>query len=450
MKESTAMETNKSVVATVAQDYEVSEIQCSGASSSADLLTAKVRRPIGFRGGPLFADDRAADPLHDPHCQIRPDPTDPQEDNYFLKVTDFTRCGILKRNGFIHLRIWFPAFPGVVMLADQELILMCRPPEPTLLRHKAAGFAGTFPHGARVSGVVEETPGRLEYEVALYREASGGTNGTLEPGIPGIGGNSVSQTVDQAVPIGTKLQLRARISSESAWGFIKLIEVTVSPDPDQPHAPGSVVLVKDGCRNRDFSSIIPHQPARYRDRKNEVFLDFEAFLLSSMRDRSTLWIHSQIKACMEPQDCQPDFCLDLFEPSGHGRRRRTTGADPHNATGVYYPRTGRLIQRYNDSTPTTKFKENIEYTVIMPDDLYERVAANLEGSCGTFLYVASGLGSLLVLSALMMCYLASRLHSMSMAPPIMRTKSIDDLVRDRAALPGKYCVQGYTGRSTCQ
>ncbi|KAL2744365.1 hypothetical protein V1477_006907 [Vespula maculifrons] len=115
-----------------------------GAGSAADLLTAKIRRPIGFRGAPLFADDRSANPLIDIHCQIRPDPNDPQEDNYFLKVTDFSRCGVLKRNGFIHLRIWFPAFPGVVMLADQELILMCRPPEPTLLRHKAAGFAGTL------------------------------------------------------------------------------------------------------------------------------------------------------------------------------------------------------------------------------------------------------------------------------------------------------------------
>lgn len=143
--------------------------------------------------------------------------------------------------------------------------------------------------------MVEETPGRLEYEVALYREATGNN----------VSDSSSSQTVDQAVPIGTKLQLRARISPDSAWGYIKLLEVTVSPDPDQPHAPGSVVLVKDGCRNRDFASIIPHQPARYRERKNEVFLDFEAFLLSSMRERSTLWIHSQIKACMEPQDCQP-------------------------------------------------------------------------------------------------------------------------------------------------
>lgn len=70
------------------------------------------------------------------------------------------------------------------------------------------------------------------------------------------------------------------------------------------------------CRNRDFASIIPHQPARYRDKHNEVFLDFEAFLLSTMKERSTLWIHSQIKACMDAADCQPDFCLDLYEPSG--------------------------------------------------------------------------------------------------------------------------------------
>jgi len=37
--------------------------------------------------------------------------------------------------------------------------------------------------------------------------------------------------VDQAVPIGTKLQLRARISIQSVWKYVKLMEVTVSPDP---------------------------------------------------------------------------------------------------------------------------------------------------------------------------------------------------------------------------
>ena len=50
----------------------------------------------------------------------------------------------------------------------------------------------------------------LEYEVALYREASprsedGGMTMDVENEIP----------VDQAVPIGTKLQLRATINNKS-------------------------------------------------------------------------------------------------------------------------------------------------------------------------------------------------------------------------------------------
>jgi len=58
------------------------------------------------------------------------------------------------------------------------------------------------------------------------------------------------------------------------------------------------------CRNPDLASIIPKQPYRYKERANEVVLDFEAFLLSNMGDRSTLWLHTQIKACMEPLDCE--------------------------------------------------------------------------------------------------------------------------------------------------
>jgi len=53
---------------------------------------------------------------------------------------------------------------------------------------------------------VEETPGRLEYEVALYKEAPARlTNLSHNSELP----------VDQAVPIGTKLQLRARINPHS-------------------------------------------------------------------------------------------------------------------------------------------------------------------------------------------------------------------------------------------
>lgn len=91
-----------------------------------------------------------------------------------------------------------------------------------------------------MSGVVEETPGRLEYEVALYKEAPplARINGQLGLGgpqhlknmtmntIPAVTQNEVP--VDQAVPIGTKLQLRARISAQSVWKYVKLMEVTVS------------------------------------------------------------------------------------------------------------------------------------------------------------------------------------------------------------------------------
>ena len=47
--------------------------------------------------------------------------------------------------------------------------------------------------------------------------------------------------------------------------------------------------------------------------------------------------------------------MDQFEPSGHGRRKRE---DKGNSS-----RTGRDA---NNATQFTKFKENIEYTVLMP------------------------------------------------------------------------------------
>ena len=65
-----------------------------------------------------------------------------------------------------------------------------------------------------MSGVVEETPGRLEYEVALYKEAPPTR----------VGNNSNSELpVDQAVPIGTKLQLRARINPDSGMLFYNIL-----------------------------------------------------------------------------------------------------------------------------------------------------------------------------------------------------------------------------------
>ncbi|ODM95598.1 1-deoxy-D-xylulose-5-phosphate synthase, partial [Orchesella cincta] len=334
------------------------DIDCAVASTGKELFTARLRKPDGFRGSPIFADDRGGaikdyivQDLQDAPCVIVPDNIGDSSGRVFkMRITDFTRCGVLKRNGFVHVRIWFPQLPGVVMLSDQEVIIMCKPPAATIVQSKTAGFAGSIPSGARVSGVVEESPGRLEYEVALYRE----TNLPIAAGrsSPGsgtfiTGSDSQELPVDQAVPIGTRLQLRARINPDSAWQHAKLMEVSVSPDAKDPVAEGSVSLVKAGCRNPDLASIIPKQPYRYKEQNNEVVLDFEAFLLSNMGDRNTLWLHTQIKACMDAADCQPEFCMDVYQPSGFGRKRRSTlGNGPtlqtlemstaHNSTAVEY------------------------------------------------------------------------------------------------------------------
>ena len=46
--------------------------------------------------------------------------------------------------GFINVRVWFPKLPGVVMMSDQEVIIMCKPPDRVVTQNKAAGFAGAL------------------------------------------------------------------------------------------------------------------------------------------------------------------------------------------------------------------------------------------------------------------------------------------------------------------
>jgi hypothetical protein len=68
--------------------------------------------------------------------------------------------------------------------------------------------------------VVQESPGTLEYEVALYREASPRS----EDGGNGLTVDLVNEIpVDQAVPIGTKLQLRATINNESGKKLVHVV-----------------------------------------------------------------------------------------------------------------------------------------------------------------------------------------------------------------------------------
>lgn len=81
--------------------FSVTDIQCTFATTGSgirDSVSALLRKPEGFRGAPLFADDRATDPISDSVCQIRPEPEDPTGLLYRLRITDFTKCGVLKRN----------------------------------------------------------------------------------------------------------------------------------------------------------------------------------------------------------------------------------------------------------------------------------------------------------------------------------------------------------------
>lgn len=86
----------------------MSDIQCSFSaqgSSTTDSITARLKKPVGFKGAPLFADDRSVNPEADRHCIIRQDPTDQEGVTYVLKITDFSRCGVLKRNVGVNISI---------------------------------------------------------------------------------------------------------------------------------------------------------------------------------------------------------------------------------------------------------------------------------------------------------------------------------------------------------
>ena len=89
------------------QDYEVAEIECSFGETTTTTdsnqrtnqrLTANLKKPDGFKGSPIFADERKVDPAVDPDCQIRPDETDQTGITYLLKINDLTQCGVLIKN----------------------------------------------------------------------------------------------------------------------------------------------------------------------------------------------------------------------------------------------------------------------------------------------------------------------------------------------------------------
>lgn len=95
---------------------------------------------------------------------------------------------------------------------------------------------------------------------------------------------------------------------------------------------------------------------------------------------------------MEAVDCQPDFCLDLFEPSGHGRRRRAisdqTSKNHSNAVIDY-----------------TRFKENIEYSVMLPGE-YDQMRYQDPEQCKNFILISGLLALLLTMSTILVNYIS--------------------------------------------
>ena len=83
------------------------------------------------------------------------------------------------------------------------------------------------PNQARVSGVVEESYSKLEYQVAVYRQVDERTQRAHS--VPKVNNIALTGTsplgytnqqpyiipLDEAVPIGTRLQLRATVNPDS-------------------------------------------------------------------------------------------------------------------------------------------------------------------------------------------------------------------------------------------
>ncbi|KAK7085293.1 hypothetical protein SK128_010257 [Halocaridina rubra] len=254
-----------------------------------------------------------------------------------------------------------------------------------------------------------------------------------------------------------------------------MMEVTVSSDPTNPHTPGYVSLVKDGCRLADFESIVPQQPQRLEDHPGEVRLDFEAFMLNSkMAGSSQLWIHATVKACIESFDCRPELCLDLRHPSGHGRRRKrkttiyaegliemlddgtsfspsTPKFDQTSHTPFSTSNTSREQDEVQDTEiseanlavndflkfhmngSSAKIGDNIGVTVIMPDEFFTN-AEVLYHSCGTFILVSCFLGIVLLLASGYLCFLTSRLHK---TVAQVHTSTLDTVMKEHHS---KYSV----------
>lgn len=180
-----------------------------------------------------------------------------------------------------------------------------------------------------------------------------------------------------------------------------------------------------------------------------------------------------------------EFCLDLYQPSGVGRKRRDTAIGkgevyfqrPSSALTtsthrIFYPVTAKSFENHHhlsdetkDHHPSADIKDNVGLTVVVPepkndlfrqtsrietklrfaneDEVVKEVEATHPSSrlrsqavhgnglkvedCQTFVIIGGVLGSLLVTASVMMCILSQRLYKLTKR---YRREKLDDMVAE--------------------
>ena len=148
------------------------------------------------------------------------------------------------RNGFLSVRVWFPAVAGVLTSGDQEVIIMCKPPAPATPPPASSNTLGEEEGSVRVAGQLDTPSRRLSYEVALYSQLEDGEEeGSSVSGAVEIGGDMIMSIMCSTCLLdtcctyincaGTLLQLRVKVAGvggeEGAWRGVALLDLVLSP-----------------------------------------------------------------------------------------------------------------------------------------------------------------------------------------------------------------------------
>ena len=369
------------------QEYSVSSIDCSSAPPSSVVMSAVLTKPRGYSGHPVLADSEE----ESEDCRV----SHMAGLDYSLQIADLTRCGVLVRNGFVSVRVWFPQIPGVFTSTDQEVIILCKPPATG-----SESIVVEEGESVKVGEVVTEDSERetLLYEVSLYKDTSDTQLGLAE---------------GEGVPIGTLLQVRVSVSPSSpVWRYVALQELTLSPSLTDPRAPGHVTLVQDGCRLKEFEGVVPSHPSLSPNNTREVRLDFEAVMLDINRQQeSKVWVHVTTRACTSLARCEVDCEASL------DRRVRSIQTETSLAGSLLSVRSQNdRDDLVLDLGRETNFSDNIGVSVTRPGEGFyspNLLSDEADINCTTFLIFGILMGCLLIVASVMMCLLAYRLNTLA-------------------------------------